>query len=116
MITARSGLDALQGESSPMPDKPGGDAREVLVTVSFAVSRQKPWQAKLPGETHVSEVRESAMKYFGVVDHIDNAGNGIRHQLVERGTTIEDLEATLGQLADDKGTLVLRLVKVHVAG
>lgn len=116
MITARSDLDASKEDLSLPPDKSGGDVEEVLVTVSFSVSRQEPWQAKLPADTHLSVVRESAMKFFGVVDHVDSAGNGIRHQLVRRGSTIEDLEATLAKFADDKGTLELRLVKVHVAG
>ena len=96
MITARPDLDASREDSSLTPDKSGGDAGEVLVTVSFAVSRQEPWQAKLPAKTHMSAVRESAMKYFGVVDHVDSAGNGIRHQLVRRGTRLRISMPRLG--------------------
>ena len=56
------------------------------------------------------------MAFFGVVDHVDSAGNGEVYELMDRGTTFEDLSVTIGNLADSSGNLALRLVRRLVAG
>ena len=89
---------------------------EVLVIISYAASRQGRWEEKIPADTPLSSVREAAMAFFGVADHVDSAGNGEVFELMDRSATLEDLSATVGDLADNSQSLVLRLVRRLVAG
>jgi hypothetical protein len=101
----------VQSESSPQSTIEG----EVLVIVSYAASRRGQWEGKYSSDTALSVVREAAMTFFGVADHIDSAGNGERFELVDRGDT-PDLSTPIGELADSSHNLALRLVRQLVAG
>ena len=101
----------VQSESSPKSTIEG----EVLVVVSYAASRRGQWEGKYSSDTALSVVREAAMAFFGVADHIDSAGNGERFELVDRGDT-PDLSTPIGELADSSYNLALRLVRQLVAG
>ena len=101
----------VQSESSPQSTIEG----EVLVIVSYAASRRGQWEGKYTSDTALSVVREAAMTFFGVADHIDSAGNGERFELVGRGDT-PDLSTPIGELADSSHNLALRLVRQLVAG
>ena len=101
----------VQSESSPKSVIEG----EVLVVVSYAASRRGPWEGKYPSDTALSVMREAAMEFFGVADHIDSAGNGERFELMERGDT-PDLSTAIGDLADSAGNLALRLTRQVIAG
>lgn len=100
-----------QSESAPKVTTEG----EVLVIISYAASRRDPWEGKYSSDTLLSVVREAAMSYFGVADHIDSAGNGQRFELMDRGDT-PDLSTTIGELADSSQSLVLRLTRQLIAG
>ena len=89
---------------------------EVLVLVSYAASRKGRWDRKYPAATPLSVVRDAAMAFFGVADHVDSAGNGEVYELMDRGETFEDLSVPIGDLADSSQGLVLRLVRRVVAG
>ena len=104
----------VQSETPQQLDVQGGP--EVLVVISYAASRRGRWQEKVPADTPLSTVREAAMAFFGVADHVDSAGNGEVYELMDRGTTIEDLSVTVEGLADSSGNLALRLVRRLVAG
>ncbi|MYD98720.1 MAG: hypothetical protein F4X98_15230 [Gammaproteobacteria bacterium] len=104
----------VKSETPQQLDVQGGP--EVLVTISYAASRQGRWEEKASADTPLSVVRDAAMAFFGVVDHVDSAGNGEVYELMDRGTTFEDLSVTIGNLADTSGNLALRLVRRLVAG
>ena len=89
---------------------------EVLVLVSYAASRKGQWDGKYPAATPLSVVRDAAMAFFGVADHVDGAGNGEVYELMDRGETLDDLTVTIGDVADSSQSLVLRLVRRLVAG
>ena len=88
---------------------------DVLVVISYAASRKGSWEGKYPHATPLSVVREAAMAFFGVADNTDNAGNGERYELMDRGETL-DLSVAIGDIADDSRSLVLRLTRRLVAG
>lgn len=102
----------VQSESSPKSTIEEG---EVLVVVSYAASRRGLWEGKYASDTVLSVVREAAMAFFGVADHVDNAGNGERFELIDRGHT-PDLATAIGDLADSSHNLALRLTRQLVAG
>ena len=102
----------VQSESSP---KSKIDEVEVLVVVTYAASRRGQWEGKYSSDTVLSVVREAAMAFFGVADHIDDAGNGERFELMGRGDT-PDLSTAIGDLADSSHNLALRLTRQLVAG
>ncbi len=93
--------------------QPAGD---VLVIISYAASRRGRWEEKVSADTTLSVVRDTAMAFFGVADHVDSAGNGEVYELMDRGETLEDLSERVGELADSSQSLVLRLARRTVAG
>ena len=88
---------------------------DVLVIISYAASRKGKWEGKYPRTTPLSVVRDAAMTFFGVADHVDSAGNGERYELMDRGET-PNLSVAIGDLADASHSLVLRLTRRLVAG
>ena len=105
----------VQSTKPAQPAKRPDDG-DVLVGISYAASRQGRWEEKLATDTPLSVVRDAAMAFFGVADHVDSAGNGEAYELMDKGTTLEDLSITIGNLADSSGNLALRLVRRLVAG
>lgn len=87
---------------------------KIKVTVTFPVSKKGPHKADYPPEATVGQVREAAMKHFGVVDSV--TGDTQLTYVLTHGGKRQENETTLASIAGRARSLSFRLVKVITQG
>ncbi len=83
----------------------------IKTEVSFPVSKKGKFSADYAPETTLATVRTAAMTHFSVTDDAQ-----FTYVLTHRGQRQENLEATLGSIAEKARALDFRLVKVITQG
>ncbi|HYT81131.1 MAG TPA: hypothetical protein VEQ37_18125 [Actinomycetota bacterium] len=88
---------------------------EVEVGVTYA-GAEGPFKRAYAAEVQVQQVKADVLEAFGLAETIDEAGNQTLYFLYRGGDKITDLSQTVGDLADHRKHLQLRLVREVIAG
>jgi hypothetical protein len=88
---------------------------DVEVAVTYA-GAEGPFKQAYAADAQLQQVKADVLAAFGLAETTDEAGNQTLYVLYRGGDKITDLSQTVGDFADHRKHLQLRLVREVIAG